>query len=170
MSVKPKRTRAEINRENGKKGGRRKGKLLPKTLEKMAVINAFKDKVMQSADVLFRSQLHLAVGLSYLYKIEKDVVTGPKGGKTYVKRRPELVTSQMEIENYLMGLCEEGDPDDENDPAATYYFITTRPPDNKAIDSMLDRTFDKASQPLKGDPDDPDGTKFVIVGMKIIKE
>ncbi len=30
-----------------------------------------------------------------------------------------------------------------------YYFVTNIPPDNKAIDSMLDRTFGKATQPVE---------------------
>ena len=32
-----------------------------------------------------------------------------------------------------------------DDPEATYYFITTTPPDNKALDSMLDRALGKAA-------------------------
>lgn len=141
--------------ENGKKGGRPKGRKSDATLEKEAILREYRQKILQSADILFGSQLHLARGMTYLYKIEKELQVGPKGGKKYVKSKPQLVTEQWEIESYLMGKVEEGDEDDENDPNATYYFITTKDPDNRAIDSMLDRTFGKATQPIGGDPDRP---------------
>jgi hypothetical protein len=136
---------------NGKKGGRPKGSKASSTLEREAVLKEFRMKVMRAADVLFTSQLHIARGQTYLYKIEKELLVGPKGGKKYVKSKPILVESQSEIEQYLLGLVEEGDPDDENDPLATYYFLTAKDPDNKAIDSLLDRTFGKATQPIDGE-------------------
>ena len=55
-------------------------------------------------------------------------------------------TAQSEIEAYLEGLVEGGDMDDENDPAATYYFITTKEPNNMAADSMLNRAFGKPTE------------------------
>lgn len=140
----------KISKENGKKGGRPKGKKNPATLEKEAVLAVYREKIMKSADVLFRSQLHLAAGQTYLYKIEKELQIGPKGGKKYVASRPKLVTAQSEIEEYLMGLTVEGDIDDNDDKNGTYYFITTKDPDNKAIDSMLDRALGKAVQPHAG--------------------
>lgn len=144
-----------ISKQNGKKGGRPKGKKNTATLEKEAVLAVFRDKVMKSADVLFNSQLHIATGLTYLYKIEKELQIGPKGGKKYVRSKPILVEDRSEIERYLMGLIEEGEVEDENDPNATYYYITAKDPDNKAIDSMLDRTFGKAAQPISGDEEHP---------------
>ncbi len=36
----------------------------------------------------------------------------------------------------------------------TWYFITVKPPENKAIDSMLDRVFGKPTQKIAGDSDD----------------
>lgn len=118
-------------------------------------MKVFRQKVMQSADVLYASQMTLARGQTYLYRIDKEEIIGPKGGKSYRNKKPELVTSQWEIEEYLQGLIEEGDKDDENDPHAAYYFLTTKDPDNKAIDSMLDRTWGKATQPFAGDPNNP---------------
>jgi len=64
-----------------------------------------------------------------LYKIHTD----SKG----MKSKPELVTSQKEIEDYLAG---------ETDANSDYYFITTERPDNRALDSLFDRTFGKAQQ------------------------
>ncbi len=126
--------------------GRKKGTKDPKTLEKERVFEAFRQRAMGVADLLLDSQLTLARGQTFLYKIEKEEIIGPKGGKTYRAKKPELVTSQTEIEMYLEGLVEEGDKDDENDRRATYYFLTTKEPNNNAIDSILDRTFGKAAQ------------------------
>lgn len=158
----------KVSAENGKKGGRPKGKKSSTTLQKEAVMAAFREKVLSSADILFNSQLHLATGQTYLYKIEKELQVGPKGGKKYVSSRPKLVTDQSEIESYLQGLVEEGDADDENDPNATYYFITAKDPDNKAIDSLWDRTVGKATQTIAGDKDNP--LVLQITGMKIVNE
>lgn len=135
--------------------GRPKGKKNSATLEKEAILKEYRQKILKSADVLFNAQITLARGQTYLYKIEKEEIIGPKGGKSYKNKRPELVTSQWEIEDYLQGLIEEGDKDDEDDPNAAYYFLTTKDPDNKAIDSMLDRTWGKSTQPLAGDKDNP---------------
>jgi len=63
------------------------------------------------------------------------LVIGPKGGKKYVSSKPRLVTAQWEIESWLEGQIDNGDMEDENDPQATYYFITTKEPNNIAIDS-----------------------------------
>lgn len=145
----------EASKNNGKKGGRPKGRKSAATLEKEAVLKEFRNKVMRAADVLFNSQLHIATGQRFLYKIEKELQIGPKGGRRYVNSRPKLVENQMEIEQYLTGLLEEGDLDDENDPNATYYYITAKEGDNKAIDSLLDRTFGKSTQLLGNDPENP---------------
>ena len=133
---------AHIARENGKKGGRPKGTKNPATLERERVLAELRQRTMRVAGVLFDSQLALARGQSYLYKIEKY---REKVGKNYVlkKKKPKLVTEQWEIEQYLEGLVEEGNM---QDPEDTYYFIVTRQPNTKAIDSLLDRTFGKAQQ------------------------
>lgn len=141
--------------QNGRKGGRPKGRKNQATLEKEAILREYRQKVLQAADILFGSQLHLARGVTYLYKIEKELQIGPKGGKKYVKSKPKLVTEQWEIESYLMGNIVDGDVGNDQDPDATYYFLTTEKPDNRAIDSMLDRTFGRATQPLSSDPENP---------------
>jgi hypothetical protein len=143
--------------------GRKKGSKSKSTLEREATLKAFRDRVMKNADLLFDAQLTLARGTTYLYKIEKELQIGPKGGKRYIRSKPKLVESQAEIEDYLEGLIEEGDPDDENDPAATYYFLTTKDPDNRAIDSMLDRTFGRPTQPIGGDEENP----LIVKGIEV---
>ena len=134
------------SKENGKKGGRPIGSKSASTLEKEKVLAEVRQRIMRKADRLLDAQSSIAQGQQFLYKIEKTKVTGPKGGITYRNERPKLVDAQWEIQSYLDGLVEEGDMEDENDPAATYYFITTKEPNNMAIDSMLDRTFGRAVQ------------------------
>lgn len=115
----------DASRLNGRKGGRPVGSKTASTLEKEAVRAAFNQKVMQSADVLYRSQMALAVGQTYLYKINLP------------DKKPILVVDPDEIEYYLRG-------DHEDTGERTYYFITTKDPDGRAIDSLLDRALDKA--------------------------
>ena len=156
---------AHIARANGMKGGRPKGKKSKTTLEKEAVLRAFRERAMRSADLLFDAQLSLAKGQTFLYKIEKELQIGSKGGKKYVNSKPKLVTSQSEIESYLEGLINEGDMEDENDPNGTYYYLTTKEPSNYAADSLLDRTFGKSTQRLEHTGQD--GGAIQIQGVEI---
>jgi len=132
------------SRENGKKGGRPKGTKNPETLMREEVLKNFRQKTMEVSDHLFSSQLALARGRSFLYKIEK-YYKGAGKERRLVKKPPKLVTDQWEIEAYLGMLVEEGEL---NDPQATYYFIVTREPNIKAIDSLLDRAFGKPVQSI----------------------
>ncbi len=110
--------------------GRKEGSQNSNTVEDNIVKAEFRQRVLRSMDVLINSQMNLAQGCQLLFKIKK----GKKGEET----KPELVTRQSEIEDYLAG---EYDNED-----GVYYFITTKVPDNKAIDSLIDRVFGKAPQ------------------------
>jgi len=145
------KTKSQIYSENGKKGGRPVGSKTLATIQKDAVLKAFRAEVMGIAHVLFKNQLHLATGRSYLFKIEKRKVTEGTGkNKTvkYVNKAPKRVTAEWEILDYLKGKIESGDDEDARDPTATYFYITAKDPDNKAIDSLLDRTFGKSVQQI----------------------
>lgn len=122
--------------------GRPKGSMNKTTKEQKIAEEYFRSRVINSISKLADSQFNIAQGCSYLYKIETTRI-----GKKRVKGKPILVTDQSEIEHYLAG-----DYDDQNDD---YYFITTEKPDNKALDSLMDRVFGKALQPidLSGDID-----------------
>lgn len=140
----------QASRQNGSKGGRPKGKKSKATLEKEAILAAFRQRVLHNADLLFNAQLTLARGQTLLYKIEKELQVGPKGGNKYIRSKPKLVTEQWEIEAWLEGHIVNGDLDDTTDPSATYYFLITKEPDNKAADSLLDRAFGKSAQAITG--------------------
>jgi len=112
--------------------GRPKGTKNPETLLKEKVAEEMRMRVAKSADKLLDSQMNLAQGVQMLYKIHTD--------KKGVRSKPELVTSQTEIEEYLAGEYDGTETD--------YYFITTERPDNRALDSLFDRTFGKAQANL----------------------
>jgi len=123
-------------RENA---GRKKGTVLPKTLEKQAVAAQLRQRTMRAADKLWNAQFAKATGSMMIYRIDE---IEDENGKT--KREHILVENADEIKQVL----------DECDGASgyageSYYIVTTVQPDNKAIDSMLDRTFGKAQQTIE---------------------
>lgn len=153
-------------RKKGKLGGvragagRPPGTKNPETLKREAIAERFRQRTYGIADILFDKQLHLAQGQTFLYKIEKYYeIVGKQ--KILRKKKPKLVESQWEIEQYLEGKIEQGDEDDFE---ATYYFITTKEPNLSAIDSLLDRALGSATKSLE--VSDPDGALKQIIIIK----
>jgi hypothetical protein len=80
--------------------GRKKGKLEPQTIERAKVLKAFRERVAKNADQLFEAQMTLAMGVSMLFRVDKDTkgndlpavqVTDPEEIKRYstaTLRRP----------------------------------------------------------------------------------
>lgn len=133
----------ENSKENSSWGGardgagRKEGSENVETKVKRVAKKELVNRIIKSKDNLLNAQMNLAQGVQMLYRIEKD-----EDGK---QKKPELVIDQLEIEGYLAGEYEgQGD----------YYFITTERPDNRALDSLLDRAFDKSKQPLVGGDED----------------
>lgn len=156
--------RVKASRENGKKGGRKKGTLNQSTLDKMKVAKAFNEKAMAAADILFNSKLHVATGQSFLYKIEK-YYTG-KGQNRELKRKPpKLVTAQWEIEDYLMNRITNGDLEDSED---TYYFMTTERGNSSALEDLINRAIGTVAQIVK--TEDEKGNPQPITGLIIMRE
>lgn len=114
--------------------GRPTGKLKKVNHDKIKVQDYMRQRVMRSSYKILNAQMNLAEGTSYLYVIR----TNKKG----IKEKPELITAQPIIEQYLAG--ELDGLDDE------YYYITTERPDNRAIDSLWDRTFGKVPSTVQG--------------------
>lgn len=112
----------------------------------------FKRRVGHSAHKLLNAQMSIALGTQSLYKVIQGV--DEKGKPT---RKHVLVTDDEEIRNYL------DDPSMMN--GEDYYYITTKQPDNNAINSALDRLFGKASTKVVGanNPDGSEGPIKVIV-------
>ena len=93
-------------------------------------MKSFRERVAKHADLLFDYQFTLARGCTVLYRVEKDKQGNDKS--------PVMVTDQSEVMDYLAGKLKDG----------KYRFITTEKPDNRAIDSLLDRTFGKADSKI----------------------
>lgn len=107
--------------------GRKHGSKLPKTLEKEKVLKQLNQRVLKHAHRLFNAQMNVAAGCTFLYKI---IRRGKK--RVHVK-----VTDENEIRDYLDGKFEEGQD---------YYYITTKEPNNLAIESMMNRVFGKPKE------------------------
>lgn len=129
--------------------GRPKGTKNPRMLEKLAMRKIMEQRIMRVTNKILTAQIHIATGQTFLYKIEKKKIEGPKGGISYQNLPPKLVTSQFEIESYLEDVATaNGNPEDENDPAATYYYLTTKEPNNEAIKNLFDRVHGKPKESI----------------------
>lgn len=130
----------EIARENGKLGGRPLGSLNKVNREKKKAEQEMVQRIVNNLNGVLNAQFSLAKGISFLYKI---VETGE--GKNQ-KREHVLVTDPEEIKDYL----------DETTDSEDYYYITTKAPDGKAIDSLIDRAFGTSTQNKKVQIEDID--------------
>ena len=139
------------NRENGKLGGRPKGKQNKKTLDKLKIKSMLDQRFLRASRVLANAQIHIATGQTFLYKIEKRLTIGPKGGEKWTPLPPKLVTSQDEIEEYLNGMVENGDMHDDTDPGATYYYMTAKEPSNEAIRDIMNRVHGMPKATVQND-------------------
>lgn len=115
--------------------GRKPGSKGKKTLEKLLVIEAFNQRAMLHADALFQAQLKLATGSQRVFRIDET-----KDGKGNTKREHVLVTDAEEIKQLLDEL-EGGD----GTVDGNYYYFQTVMPDNRAIDSLLNRSLGKVA-------------------------
>lgn len=111
--------------------GRPKGSMNKATKEKKEAEKQFKDRVKKNVDRLFDSQMTLAQGCAFLFRISE---VGEGKSK---KRVTEQIDTPTEIQAYLDGDYE-GDDD--------YYYISTEKPSNMAIDSLMNRAFGKPLQ------------------------
>lgn len=114
--------------------GRKKGQVAKSTLDALEAKKIIIKRVNDATNILIDSQLSIARGLSFLYRIGKD--------DNSKKEKPFLVTSSIEIEAYLRG-------DFDSDPEK-YYYITAEKPNNQAIDSLFDRVHGKPTQSVSG--------------------
>jgi hypothetical protein len=110
--------------------GRPKGSMNQETKNRLAVKKAYQDRVAKNADRLFNAQFNLAVGEQYLMWKHK-VGTGTKERVVV-----EVVDDPDVIKAYLDETLDIEDGE--------WYFISTKPANGMAIDSMLDRSFGKA--------------------------
>lgn len=132
--------------QNGKLGGRPKGRKSNKTLEREAVNKAWQQLVLENMRPLFRKQLWLAMGQTYVYRKEKH------GTGASMRIEHVLLEEPHEIADALDTIANH---DEQDEDANGYVYIVTKPPENRAIDSMLDRSLGKPVQKFGGDKENP---------------
>lgn len=132
----------EPKKKGGKRegAGRPKGSLSKENQAQAEALKQFKARVRRHLGPLFNSQLSLAKGLQYLIRVDEVEKTDSKG-KTYTVKEHVVVSDPDEMVEVL----------DELDGGAgkvknNYYYLTVEDPDNRAIDSLIDRTFGRAAQ------------------------
>ena len=122
-----------------------------------------KDRVLSSMNELINAQMNLAQGCQMLFVIHTNK---DSKGKT-TRDKPELITDQYTIEKYLAGELTDDEGNRNEDDDENYYFITTNKPDNKALDSLIDRVFGKSTQRTELTGKDGEDLK-VIAGFNYI--
>ena len=118
--------------------GRPKGSENEETKLRREAEQAYKIRVANHVDRIFNSQLDLAVGEKYL--MVKRVEGEGKNRRTWV----EIVTDPETIKEYL---------DDDGvslnkDAGEDYYYMTTKPANNMALDSLMNRAFGKPKESI----------------------
>lgn len=138
--------------DHGKNGGARKGAGFPqgekkkKTLEQQKVKEQINQRIMLHADRLINAQMQLAVGEQVLMVKIKE-----RDDKGMVKRvTHEVVTDIETIKQFLdyedgEGTEYEESPNDQDH----FYYLSVRPSNNQAIDSLLNRAIGKAPDKLE---------------------
>lgn len=128
---------ASKSQHGGKRegAGRKLHSKNPETIEREEAARQFKERVAKNTDRLFNAQLDLALGEKYL------MVRTTSGEGRNRKTTVEIVTDTETIKEFL---------DDETglNSDTEYYFISTKPANNMALDSLLNRSFGKAEDKL----------------------
>lgn len=127
--------------------GRKKGGMNAATKRVMRQKKLYEQRALKHVQELLSAQLTVAKGVQMLFVIHTD----SKG----VRRKPELITSVDTITKFLDEnegvdgvLKSEAEGRDPKSKVEDYYFMTTKVPDTKAIENILDRVFGKSPQTL----------------------
>lgn len=132
----------ETKQQHGGKrpnAGKPKGVKHPKTLERQAMIRETQQRVYKSIDNLLNAQFANALGSLMVFRL--DTTEDPKGNTKTVHT---LLTDPAQIKEVLDGTEGNGGRVGED-----FYIITTVQPDNRAIDSLLDRGLGKPAQSVE---------------------
>lgn len=123
--------------------GRKLGTLEPQTIERRHANKLFNQRVRKVADKLFVAQSQLALGSMKVIRV--DEITNSKGD--VVKKQYVHVTDTQEIIDLLTE--HHGLPGLLN---GSYYFFEDVAPDNKALDSLLNRGLGKPAETFEISP------------------
>ena len=136
------------------KGGRPKGKLLQKTIDRIKVLEQIRNRASSIAGSLLGAQALIAMGTHTLMRIDEDVSyreTGvdkseaPKKSK-YVTKKFSVVTDPDEIKTVFNTF---EDIDGSGIVDGKYYFVTHKEPQNNAIESIFNRTWGRPTESIE---------------------
>lgn len=118
--------------------GRPVGTLADKTIEKRRANEVFNQRVRKVADKLFVAQSQIALGSMKVIRVDVD----QKGNKKYVHVTDTHEIIELLTEHHgLPGVVD-----------GSYYFFQDVPPDNKALDSLLNRGLGKPAETFELNP------------------
>jgi len=146
----------EQNKPKKKKGGampgagRKKGGKNQSTIDREKILEEAKNIIAGRTRKLIDTQTILAMGAIKIYKIHYHW-EGSAKKRTLIKDKPEIVENDDEIIQVIdweFGSGAMGDPSnhDQDDQEYDYYFVMTKEPDNQALNSLMDRTFGRATE------------------------
>lgn len=121
--------------------GRKPGPMTVQKITKELALRHFNDRVAKSTNALFNAAKSLAVGQTFIYRLDEEEKIGAKGTK-YTVKTPVLVTDPGEISDAIDFLEGNGSTDN-------YYYITTKEPDVRAIDSLMNRAYGRAKESVE---------------------
>lgn len=125
--------------------GRRTGSRNKKTLVQEAERKAFVQLALENLRPIFRKQLLLAMGQTFVYRKEYH----GKGATLRIEH--VLLEKPHEIADALDTIAN----NDFQDPEGEYVYISTKSPENRALDSILDRSIGKPATPISGVKGEP---------------
>lgn len=135
-----KRNRSEINRANGLKGGRKAGALSLVRKMELKQKEIMDRMIYKKTAPLIRAGMLSAMGQNFVYRIDEERDSKGK----LLNRKHVLVMDSDEIAQALDQIEEGGQhPDDK------YYYVTTKEPDVRAIEMLLNRAYGKPKESLK---------------------
>lgn len=136
--------------------GRPKGSISEEKRIEQEAIRQFKLRVANRVDKLFNAQVSVAEGVQVL--IRKEPVLDESGK---IKRYQHVVVQDDEE---ICHVLDEG----LGEVDGAYYYLTKKSPDNKALDSLLDRAFGRPQQYVDHTTggDRIDGIKVEIVNPR----
>lgn len=135
-----------MTKKGGKRegAGRKKGGKNPATITREAALKKFNERVALNADSLFNSAKILALGQTYIYRLDEEEHQ-KKDGTKYTIKTPVLVTDPDELADAIDALECNGENGGEN----PYYYATTKPGDIRAIDSLMNRAFGRPKETIE---------------------
>jgi len=154
----------ETSKDNSKSwGGAREGAGRPKGSEnedtkiRRVAEQNFKTRVANQVDRIFNSQLDLAIGEKYL--MVKRVEGEGKNRRTWVEVVTDLETIKQFIDDDGASLNADAGED--------YYYMTTKPANNQALDSLMNRAFGKPKESVDHTTNGKDLPTPILSGQSV---